>query len=188
MFEYFTLGDGRVEILGHCRYVAHLRQHAVDHLFAVLFRPYGVSFAVVRDSVRTLGIHHPQIDDIPMIRNSSGTFYAAIFGDDVAIEHDQRTFRYGAGGEKVFFPPCPFLSEDIGIQTVGNGVEIIDTQHVGTHGFVFYTARCFSGADGHESRAASGFEKVLRPLSEGLLFSIVLPDAPICFQFGPIRL
>ena len=122
-----------------------------------------------------------------VVGHRAGPDDAAVFGDDVAAEYDQQRTGGVAGRIEGVFPPVPLVVQDIGVAAVLVGVEVVHEQHVGTDRLVSRAARRISRAHAVERHALPGAELQLGPLAHGHLLAVVLNDAAIRFEVGPIR-
>ena len=122
-----------------------------------------------------------------VVGHRAGPDDAAVFGDDVAAEYDQQRTGGVAGRIEGVFPPVPLVVQDIGVAAVLVGVEVVHEQHVGTDRLVSRAARRISRAHAVERHALPGAELQLGPLAHGHLLAVVLNDAAVRFEVGPIR-
>ena len=153
----------------------YFRQCAVDVLLGVLLRPCAFTVLVA------------DVHDVPVVGHLPGACDAAVLGDDVAAEYDQRRLRGGTCRVQGLLPPFPSLLDDVGVLGVLVGIEVVDEQHVGTYGLIPGATRRLSGAYGAERHPRLGDELVLRPCPKRLLLAVVSLDASVCLKVRPVR-
>ena len=172
--EVTALHHGVVEALLLPGGQADLRQHFVDSLLAVLFRPDGFSVPVVGLRVGTVDVHHAQVDDVPMserlVASSqfagllAGAHHTAVLGYDVARPDGEQGGRDGAGEEQGVFKPPPLVVQHLGVAAFLVGVIVVHEQQVRAYLFQLHAAGRLPPAHGHERHAAGQQEIILAPL------------------------
>ena len=76
------------------------------------------------------------VDNVPVVRHRAGADDAAVLGDDVAAEEHECGLGDGACGVKRFLPPVPSFLDDVGVECVLVGVEVVDEEYIGPDGIL----------------------------------------------------